>query len=88
MTAPLLLAALAVLVLALGLALWRTVRAPTLTDRLTAGTVAANVLTFILLVSAMLAGSELYFDAVIAATLLSFSGTIVVARWLIERGAR
>jgi multisubunit Na+/H+ antiporter MnhF subunit len=72
-----------VLLLLLEVALvWRTVRAPSEPDRLIAGSLAANVLTFVLLVAALLGGSELYFDAVLAAALLSFSGTIVIAKWI------
>lgn len=85
MRTALLVAALGVLVAAQAAALWQAVRGPTLTDRLLGGSIAGNVLTFVLLVAGMLAGSELYFDAVIAAALLSFSGTLIVARWIITR---
>lgn len=76
--------AFGVLIVAEAAALWRTVVGPTQTDRLLGGTMAANILTFALLVAGMLGGSELYFDAVIAATLLSFSGTLIIARWIVD----
>ncbi len=77
--------ALALLVLLEAAALWRTVRAPTMADRILAGTLAGNILTFILLAAGVLGGSELYLDAVLAAVLLSFSSTIVVAKWVTEK---
>lgn len=75
-----------VVLLALEAALvWQTVRASSLPDRLVAGSLAGNVLTFVLLVGGILGGSELYLDAVLAAALLSFSGTIIVAKWVAVR---
>lgn len=79
---PMSIAAFAVLFVLEVALVWRTIRAPSAPDRLIAGSLAANVITFLLLAAALLGGSELYFDAVLAAALLSFSGTIVIAKWI------
>jgi Multisubunit Na+/H+ antiporter, MnhF subunit len=73
------------LVTLVGLALastWRVVTGPSLPDRLLAGDLTIAMLTFILAVAAVLGGSEFYLDAALAAALLSFTSTIILAKFI------
>jgi multisubunit Na+/H+ antiporter MnhF subunit len=62
--------------------LWRLFKGPTMPDRLTAAAAAVNILTFILAVAGALKGSELYYEAALAAALLSFSSVIILAKFI------
>lgn len=82
----LLLVALVILVVLALAASWRIASAPSLPDRLLAGDLTIAILTFILAVSAVLEGSELYLDAALVAAFLAFTSTIVLAKF-IARGS-
>lgn len=82
MTHVLLLTALYLLVLLAMATTWRVLTGPTLPDRLLAGDLTIAVLTFILAVAAVLGGSEFYLDAALAAALLAFSSTVVLAKFI------
>jgi multicomponent Na+:H+ antiporter subunit F len=79
-----LLVALGILVLLTLLATVRVVTGPTLPDRLVAGDLTIALLTFVLAVSAALGGSEFYLDAALAAALLAFTSTVVLAKFIAE----
>lgn len=61
------------------------VRGPTMPDRLAAASTGLNLLTFILAVSGAIQGSEFYYDAALAAALLSFSSVIILAKFIATR---
>jgi multicomponent Na+:H+ antiporter subunit F len=79
-----LLVALGILVLLTLLATVRVVTGPTLPDRLVAGDLTIALLTFVLAVAAALGGSEFYLDAALAAALLAFTSTVVLAKFIAE----
>lgn len=79
-----LLVALGILVMLTLLATVRVVTGPTLPDRLVAGDLAIALLTFVLAVAAALGGSEFYLDAALAAALLAFTSTVVLAKFIAE----
>jgi multicomponent Na+:H+ antiporter subunit F len=63
-------------------ALFKVLKGPSMPDRLAAANVAVTVLTFILAVAGALKGSDLYYDAALAAALLSFSRTMILAKFI------
>lgn len=77
-----LLAALVILVVLAFFTTWRVLAGPTLPDRLLAGDLTIAILTFILAVASVLGGSEFYLDAALAAALLAFTSTIVLAKFI------
>jgi multicomponent Na+:H+ antiporter subunit F len=79
-----LLVALGILVLLTLLATVRVVTGPTLPDRLVAGDLTIALLTFVLAVAAALGGSEFYLDAALAAALLAFTSTVVLAKFIAQ----
>lgn len=77
------------LIVALGLlsaaeiaVLWRVLTGPTMLDRLTAGAMGGNILTFVLAVAGALKGSAFYYDAALATALLSVSSTIILSKFI------
>lgn len=79
-----LLIALGILVVLALFATVRVVTGPTLPDRLVAGDLTIALLTFILAVAAALGGSQFYLDAALAAALLAFTSTVVLAKFIAE----
>lgn len=79
-----LLVALGILVVLALFATVRVVTGPTLPDRLVAGDLTIALLTFILAVAAALGGSQFYLDAALAAALLAFTSTVVLAKFIAE----
>lgn len=76
--------ALGILVILAILATWRVATGPTAPDRLLAGDLAIAILTFVLAVAAALGGSAFYLDAALAAALLTFVSTLVLAKFLAD----
>lgn len=82
MIRSLLLTVLIILSLAEVCALIKVLRGPSMPDRMIAGNIAVTILTFVLAVTGALEGSDLYYDAALVAALLSFSGTIILAKFV------
>ncbi|RJR51292.1 MAG: hypothetical protein C4576_03785 [Desulfobacteraceae bacterium] len=65
--------------------IWVVLRGPTMADRLIAASSGVNILTFILAVCGAIKGSEFYYDAALAAALLSISSAIIIAKFIATR---
>ncbi|MDR7417854.1 MAG: monovalent cation/H+ antiporter complex subunit F [Armatimonadota bacterium] len=75
-------AALAMLVVAAGLALARLIRGPHLGDRIVAGDTIALLLINIVAVLGIRANTRLYADVAAVVAILGFIGTVASARYL------
>ncbi|HOJ03420.1 MAG TPA: monovalent cation/H+ antiporter complex subunit F [Bacteroidota bacterium] len=79
--------ALGILTLAAGVALWRLLRGPTLPDRVIALDLIASIVIGMIAAYAVLTNLNVMLNAAVIIALISFLGTVALARYL-ERGAR
>ena len=76
--------ALALMIAALLLNLWRLLRGPTAVDRVVAlDTMYINTVALLVLLGVQ-RGSSLYFEAAVLIALLGFVGTVAVCRYLLR----
>ncbi len=78
--------ALAVLVLATLLTVWRAVVGPTLPDRVVALDMLVGIVIGFIAVIALRSGYTLYIDIAIALGLVGFLATVAFARFILARG--
>lgn len=79
--------ALGILTLAAGVALWRLLRGPALPDRVIALDLIASIVIGMIAAYAVLTNLNVMLNAAVIIALISFLGTVAMARYL-ERGAR
>ncbi len=63
----------------------KVVLGPGMPDRLIAGSMSTHILTFILAIAGVYGNSDLLFDAALVAALVSFSATVVMAKYLVRK---
>ncbi len=78
---------LGILTLAAGIALWRLLRGPALPDRVIALDLIASIVIGMIAAYAVLTNLNVMLNAAVIIALISFLGTVALARYL-ERGAR
>jgi multicomponent Na+:H+ antiporter subunit F len=79
--------ALGILTIAAAVALWRLLRGPTLPDRVIALDLIASIVIGMIAAYAVLTNLKVMLNAAVIIALISFLGTVAMARYL-ERGAR
>jgi multicomponent Na+:H+ antiporter subunit F len=68
--------------------LYRVVRGPTLADRALAVDTMSVLLIAVVLLLSMRTGTKMYMDGALVLSLLSFTGTIALAQFIVRRGKR
>ncbi len=79
-----LLVLLGILVLCVLATSMKVVVGPGMPDRLMAAGVSTHILTFILAIAGVYGKSDLLFDAALVTALVSFSATVVMAKYLVR----
>jgi multicomponent Na+:H+ antiporter subunit F len=78
---------LVILMLSLGLALWRLARGPALPDRVVALDLVASIVFGIIAAYSVLTSVAVFLNAAVLLALIAFLGTVAFARYL-ERGVK
>jgi len=77
--------AFAMLLLTFGLAFYRLVKGPTVSDRIVAMDLIASVTMGFILIYSVLINKAIYFDIVITISLISFIGTVAISTYLKQK---
>jgi multicomponent Na+:H+ antiporter subunit F len=77
--------AFAMLLLAFGLAFYRLIKGPTVSDRIVAMDLIASVTMGFILIYSVLINKAIYFDIVITISLISFIGTVAISTYLKQK---
>lgn len=78
-------AAFAMLLLTFGLAFYRLVKGPSVSDRIVAMDLIASVTMGFILIYSVLINKAIYFDIVITISLISFIGTVAISTYLKQK---